>query len=140
VQLLVKIVSRGGNFLLNIGPSPDGDFDDTAYTRLKEIGAWLKINGEGIYNSRTLAPWSSGNIYLTQSKDSANVYAFYLGDVLPTEITIEKYVAKPGSRITILGRKEKLKWRQEGKNMVITAPPNIRGDYAITLKITKGGL
>jgi alpha-L-fucosidase len=141
VQLLVKIVSRGGNFLLNIGPSPNGDFDDTAYSRLKEMGAWLKINGEGIYNSRTIAPWSSGNVYLTQSKDSANVYAFVLGTekevTLPTEITIEKYKAQPGSRITILGRKETLQWRQDGRNMIISAPPEIRGDYAIALKISK---
>jgi alpha-L-fucosidase len=143
IQLLVKIVSRGGNFLLNVGPSPDGDWADTAYLRLKEMGGWLKVNGEGIYNSRTIAPWSSGNVYLTQSKDSANVYAFILADAnanavtLPTEITIEKYTAKPKSTISILGRKEKLKWRQDGKNLVITAPPNIKGEYAITLKISK---
>ena len=141
VQLLVKIVSRGGNFLLNVGPSPDGDWADTAYLRLKEMGAWLKTNGEGIYGSRTIAPWSSGNVYLTQSKDSANVYAFVLGEgkdvTLPTEIVIEKYTARPGSKVAILGRKEKLKWRQDGKNLVITAPPGIKGEYAITLKIAK---
>jgi len=145
VQLLVKIVSRGGNFLLNIGPSPEGDFDDTAYARLKEIGAWLKVNGEGIYNSRTIAPWSTSNglVYLTQSKDSANVYAFVLGDknqkevTLPTTITIERLTVRAGSRVSILGRKEKLKWKQEGKNLVITAPPGITGEHAITLKISR---
>jgi alpha-L-fucosidase len=145
IQLLVKIVSRGGNFLLNVGPSPEGDWADTAYLRLKEMGAWLKVNGEGIYNSRTIAPWSnsSGLVFLTQSRDSANVYAFVLANgnekdvTLPTEITIEKFTAKPKSTVTILGRKEKLKWRQDGKNIVITAPPNIKGEYAITLKISK---
>src|SRR4030095_10424426 len=45
IQLLVKVVSRGGNFLLNIGPGPDGDWDPIAYERLKEIGAWMKVNG-----------------------------------------------------------------------------------------------
>ena len=110
VQLLVKIVSRGGNFLLNVGPSPDGLWDDTVYSRLKEIGAWLRVNGEGIYGSRTIAPWSSGNVYLTQSRDSSDVYAFFLGEgkdvVLPAEVTIEKFTARPKSRVTILGRKE----------------------------------
>ncbi len=38
IHLLVEIVSKGGNFLLNIGPSAKGDFDETAYERLKEIG------------------------------------------------------------------------------------------------------
>jgi alpha-L-fucosidase len=145
VQLLVKIVSRGGNFLLNVGPSPDGDWADTAYLRLKEMGAWLKVNGEGIYNSRTIAPWSSvsGNVYLTQSKDSARVYAFFLGAgkdvVLPAEIPIERFTAKPKSSVTILGRKEKLKWRQDGKTMVILIPPALQnkpvGEHAIAFRI-----
>jgi alpha-L-fucosidase len=142
--MLVKIVSRGGNFLLNVGPSPDGDWDDTAYARLKEIGAWLKVNGEGIYNSRTIAPWSSGNIYLTQSKDSLDVYAFYLGEgkdvVLPAEITIEKFTARPKSTITILGRKEKLKWHNDGKKLVIEVPDALQnkpaGEYAVTFRIS----
>jgi N-acetyl-beta-hexosaminidase/alpha-L-fucosidase len=143
VQLLVKIVSRGGNFLLNIGPSPDGDFDDSAYARLKDIGAWIKVNGEGIYGSRTIAPWSSGNVYLTQSKDSAAVYAFFLSEgstvTLPALVTIDKFTAKPNSRITILGRKEKLKWHQNGKQLVIDIPAALQnkpiGDYAVTFKI-----
>jgi alpha-L-fucosidase len=59
VQLLVKIVSRGGNFLLNIGPGPDGDWDPVAYSRLKDIGNWMAINGEGIYNSKPMVPYST---------------------------------------------------------------------------------
>ena len=143
VQLLVKIVSRGGNFLLNIGPSPDGDWDDTAYARLKEIGAWLHVNGEGIYGSRTIYPWSSGNVYLTQTKDSSSVYAFYLGEdrtvVLPAQVTIDKFTAKPKSHITILGRKGEFKWHQNGKQLIIDIPPALRdkpiGDYVVTFKI-----
>ena len=144
VQLLVKIVSRGGNFLLNVGPSPEGDWDDTAYVRLKEMGAWLKINGEGIYNSRPLRPWSSGNVYLTQSKDSATQYAFYLGDtkdiILPAEITIDRFAPAKTSQVSIPGVKVKLKWRQEGKKMVIVVPPALRdkvvGEHAILFRIT----
>jgi N-acetyl-beta-hexosaminidase/alpha-L-fucosidase len=142
IQLLVKVVSRGGNFLLNIGPSPDGDFDDTAYSRLSEIGAWLNVNGEGIYGSRTISPWSSGNVYFTQTKDSSAVYAFVLGEgeskdiALPAEIVIEKFTAKPKSIVTILGRKGRLKWRQEGKKMIIEIPPGLNGEYAVTLKIS----
>lgn len=143
VQLLVKIVSRGGNFLLNIGPSPDGDWDDTAYARLKEIGAWLHVNGEGIYGSRTIYPWSSENVYLTQSKDSSAVYAFYLGAnqsvILPAQITIDKFTAKPKSHITILGRKGEFKWHQNGKQLIIDIPPALRdkpiGEHAVTFKI-----
>jgi len=46
VEKLVDIVSKGGNFLLNIGPGPDGALDTAAYTRLREMGTWIKTNGE----------------------------------------------------------------------------------------------
>jgi N-acetyl-beta-hexosaminidase/alpha-L-fucosidase len=144
VQLLVKIVSRGGNFLLNIGPSPEGDLADTAYLRLKEMGAWLKVNGEGIYNSHPVRPYSSGNVYLTQSKDSASVYAFFIGNgkevVLPAEITIDRYTPAPKSRVSVLGVKGTWKWRQEGRKMVILVPPAMQGkpvgEHVVTFRIS----
>jgi alpha-L-fucosidase len=144
VHLLVKIVSRGGNFLLNVGPSPEGDWDDTAYSRLKEMGAWLKVNGEGIYNSKPVRPYSSGNVYLTQSKDGAAIYAFYLSEakdvVLPAEVTIDGVKFNPKSKISLLGFKEKLKARQEGKKLIISIPAGLQnkpiGEYAVTLKIS----
>ena len=143
IQLLVKIVSRGGNFLLNVGPSPEGDWDDTAYVRLKEMGAWLKINGEGIYNSKPEKPYSSGNVYLTQSKDGATVYAFYLGDqkdiILPAEVTIDKLNPAKNSRISLLGYKANLKWKQEGKQLVISIPASLQnktiGQHAVVFRI-----
>jgi len=143
IHLLVKIVSRGGNFLLNVGPSPEGDWDDTAYSRLKEMGAWLKVNGEGIYNSKPVRPWSSGNVYLTQSKDGASVYAFYLGEtkevVLPAEVAIEGYKAGAKSRISLLGFKGTLKGRQEGKKFVISIPAALQNkviaEHAVVFKI-----
>ena len=51
---LVDVVSKNGNLLLNVGPKGDGSIPDEDTRILKEIGAWLKINGEAIYNSK---PW-----------------------------------------------------------------------------------
>jgi hexosaminidase len=143
VQLLVKIVSRGGNFLLNIGPSPEGDFSDTAYLRLKEIGAWIKTNGEGIYGSHPIRPYSSENVYLTQSKDSSAVYAFYLSSgrdvTLPAEITIDRFTPAAGSKLTMLGSSQKFKWKMDGKKMVIQVPKALQGktvgEHAVAFKI-----
>ncbi|HEV3414995.1 MAG TPA: family 20 glycosylhydrolase [Puia sp.] len=145
IQLLVKIVSRGGNLLLNIGPSPDGDWDDTAYARLKEIGAWMAINGEAIYGTHPIRPYASTNICLTQSKDSLSTFAFYLSDpanpdiILPAEISIDHFTPAAKSRVTLLGTRTKLKWREENKNMIITIPPTLQnkpiGQYAVVLLI-----
>jgi len=49
IRQLVEIASKGGNFLLNIGPRPDGTIQPEFVERLKQIGAWLKVNGEAIY-------------------------------------------------------------------------------------------
>jgi alpha-L-fucosidase len=51
IRNLVKIVARGGNYLLNIGPKPDGTFPPECVERLQEIGQWMKVNGEAIYDS-----------------------------------------------------------------------------------------
>ena len=52
VQLLAKVVGRDGNFLLNVGPRPDGQIDPPQAQRLQEIGDWLAKNGESIYGTR----------------------------------------------------------------------------------------
>lgn len=54
VCYLVDVVSKNGNLLLNIGPKGDGSIPEEDTKILKEIGAWLKVNGEAIYNSK---PW-----------------------------------------------------------------------------------
>jgi len=54
IKMLVDIVSKNGNLLLNVGPMPDGKIPEVQKEVLLGIGEWLEINGEGIYGSR---PW-----------------------------------------------------------------------------------
>lgn len=58
---LCDIASKGGNFLLNVGPTADGTIPEASVTRLREIGRWMKTNGESIYGTRaspfTKLPW-----------------------------------------------------------------------------------
>lgn len=54
IHNLCAIVSRGGNYLLNIAPSPSGELDSAAYVRLAEIGAWMSVNGEAIYGTEPI--------------------------------------------------------------------------------------
>ncbi len=65
VIMLVDLVSRGGNLLLDIGPQADGTIPVVMVDRLTRIGQWLKINGDAIYGTRpwkTTRQWSSGEI------------------------------------------------------------------------------
>jgi len=74
IHELIAIVSRGGNLLLNVGPTADGRIPAIMQQRLIDIGEWLKVNGEGIFKTR---PWirsqeKETNIYYTSNVE--NVY------------------------------------------------------------------
>jgi alpha-L-fucosidase len=51
IRNLIDCASKGGNYLLNVGPTPEGVFPDASIKRLKEIGDWMKINGQAIYGT-----------------------------------------------------------------------------------------
>ena len=72
----MDIVGKGGNFLLNVGPQPDGQLPAAALSRLEEIGDWMKVNGEAIYGTRPIAPYKDGQVVFTSKGQT--VYAIYL--------------------------------------------------------------
>lgn len=121
VQLLVKIVSRGGNLLMNIGPGPDGDWDPEAYKRLQGIGEWININGEAIYGSKAVAPYSDGNVYYSQSKNGKAIYAFVIGNGeqvnVPAAMDIKLDNVKGLKKVTLLGSKQSIKWKANGNGV-----------------------
>lgn len=67
LQLLIRTAGRDGNFLLNVGPRADGEIDPPQAERLREIGAWLKQNGESIYGTRG-GPWLPGDYGVSTHK------------------------------------------------------------------------
>ncbi|MCF7974486.1 MAG: alpha-L-fucosidase, partial [Phycisphaerae bacterium] len=72
VRNLIDIASKGGNYLLNIGPLPDGTFPQTSVERLRSMGQWMSVNGESLYGTQAALfrpTWGrvtrkSGTLYL----------------------------------------------------------------------------
>ena len=110
---------------MNIGPGPDGQLDPQAYSRLEEIGMWMKINGEAIYGSRMCQPFGEGDkIRFTQSKDGKTHYIF-LFDAPLANITISKAFFNKGAKLNMLGYKKTLKWKATSDGVLVTFPPGI---------------
>jgi alpha-L-fucosidase len=129
VHTLVTVVSGGGNFLLNVAPDANGELDPTAYERLRDIGAWMRVNGEGIHGTRRGDIPSTKKIRHTRSRDGDVRYAFFLleeGEPVPTNIVLPGVVLKPGATVTALGADNALEWKTEGDGMRITIPDTVR--------------
>ncbi|NJD22247.1 MAG: alpha-L-fucosidase [Melioribacter sp.] len=131
INILVNIVSKGGNLLLNIAPSPEGTWDDEAYARLKELGIWMKINNEAIYNTRPITPYGEGKVCFTQLKDGT-VYAIYLTDenekTIPAEIKLPPSVVGNKSTVVLLGSKVKLNLEKVGSNFIVYIPQALQNN------------
>jgi alpha-L-fucosidase len=144
IHLLVDIVAKGGNFLLNVGPSPEGELAPDAYQRMQDIGAWMKINSEAIYNTRPVSPYKEGKICFTSLKDGT-VYAIYLADEneteLPATIRLSGVAPAKGANLKLLGTDVPLHWKRDGNGAVINiseeARSRERGKFAWTIKISK---
>lgn len=145
IHLLIRIVSRGGNLLLNVGPSPEGEWSDTVFQRMQEIGNWLKINGTGIYGSKPLPPYEKENFVYTSSKDGKSKFIFVMSNpetehvAFPDEIEIAPDWVNPKTKISVAGStvKPRISTR-DGKTFLqfpkkITGKENGRHALMITL-------
>lgn len=146
IQMLIDIVCKGGNLLLNIAPGPKGQWHDEAYLRLKEMGDWMKVNGEAIYGTRAIAPYKESKICFTNKEKEGILYAIYLADkdesVIPKEIDIKSFQAAKNSKVYLLGSDKALKWQKKGDGIVINVPESLAKNppckFAWAFKVKKG--
>jgi alpha-L-fucosidase len=128
IHLLVDIVAKGGNMLLNVGPRPDGTLPEVAVSRLEAIGRWMDVNAEAIHGTRPVAPYKVGQVALTRKRHT--VYAIYLaaaGEKSPPAVArVPTLSPQPGTEIHLLGIQQKCDWRLDGDGLVIDVPADAR--------------
>jgi alpha-L-fucosidase len=126
IHTLVRIVAKGGNFLLGIGPDHTGELVPEVYERLEAIGEWMKVNSQAIYGTRPLAPCQEGNFCYTQSKDGATKYALLLineNEMPPEKVTLPASFTGDYEELQLLGYSGTLTLTggPEGKTVIL--PP-----------------
>ncbi len=156
---LIDVVSKNGCLLLNVAPNKHGVIPEPQQVILKEIGAWLKINGEAIYETRPFEVFGQGPTNASMklhgnsheegftaddfryTKNGQNVYAFWLKtddrkvivlDALGAE---DRIINDAVLNVSLLGTNEEIKWIQQKNELVIELPKHIDLKNAICFKI-----
>jgi alpha-L-fucosidase len=146
IHLLVDIVGKGGNLLLNVGPRPDGTLPAEALARMREIGAWMKVNGEAIHGTRPIAPYKEDQVVFTRKGDS--VYAILLAssdsEGPPPGVTFRSLRPADGSKVRLLGVEEPMSWSVGSDGMTtINVPQTVQSSppcrHAFVFRFTKAG-
>ncbi|MBT2560998.1 MULTISPECIES: alpha-L-fucosidase [unclassified Pedobacter] len=121
VDMLVNTVDRGGNMLLNVGPDPDGVIPPTHVARLKEVGDWLKKNGQGIYGTRP-GPFQPVDNYYGSTHKGNKIYVHLVK--MPdgsSEIKLPALNKVVSSSKVLDG--PKVKFKQDNNGITLTIDP-----------------
>jgi len=140
IHELIDIVSRGGNLLLNVGPMADGIIPVIMQERLNDIGLWLKVNGEAIYETRKMTidkqKRTKEEVYFTSKKKELFCIFTKWTDTIEINLLKEENVKD----ISLLGYDGLLEWKLSENNKLIIKIPKLTIDeipcmHAWTLKI-----
>jgi len=123
IHLLMQNVSRNGTMLLNLTQHGRGDLDSQVVRICKDVGAWLKINGEAVYGSRPFEVFGEDSVYYTRNK--GNVYAAVLnwktGPITLNGLHADGSTLGKVSKVELLGSDLSLKFVQDDKGLTVTS-------------------
>jgi len=116
INMLAENKAKGGNLLINVGPDPTGVIPFEQERVFQELGLWMFVNDEAIYNTRACPVAGSKEMWFTRSKDGKTVYVILSGYVeenkLPfmkrKEILVKELKATSSTKISVLGVAPKL--------------------------------
>ncbi|HMH24534.1 MAG TPA: alpha-L-fucosidase [Puia sp.] len=140
IHNLVDIASKGGNYLLNVGPKPDGTFPEQSVQNLKEIGDWMKINSESIYATQAspLAPLPWGRCTQKDTKEGTILYLSVFDWPAGGKLVVPG-VKNPATSAKLLAGSKELKTETTADGLVIDVPGEPVNKIATVVKLVLKG-
>jgi alpha-L-fucosidase len=140
IHNLCDIASKGGNYLLNVGPDALGRIPQPSIDRLKSVGAWMKVNGEAIYSTHAspigMLPWGR----CTQKELKGNTILYLSVFDWPSNgQLIVPGLSGQVKKVELLTDRSVLKSAKDGENLSITLPVNAPDKIASVIKVTFKG-
>src|SRR5262249_24524572 len=139
IRLLIDIVSKNGNLLLNVGPCADGSIHELQRRCLLGLGAWLEGNGEAIHGSR---PWTRAEsttrdgIPVRFTQKQKTLCAILRKPRRETELAIRDLRVAPASEVRLLSDGSRLGWRQDGGDLIVVLAAPLAQGAAHTFAIS----
>ncbi|MFW9950494.1 MAG: alpha-L-fucosidase [Candidatus Thorarchaeota archaeon] len=138
IHLLIDIVSKNGNLLLNVGPKADGSIPDLQKKAILGIGEWLEMNGEAIFETR---PWiradgeTEDKIPIRFTQKGETLYIHLLTDFIGPEVVINDLRITENAKLELLGNEELLKWQAKDESLQVFIPSDLKRSSAYVLKV-----
>lgn len=140
IRNLVDIASKGGNYLLNVGPTAEGEFPPEAVARLKDIGDWMRVNGDSIYDTEASVfqglPW--GRTTTRRTGDKTSLFLQVFDWPKDGKLVVPAIANKPVSA-KLLGSTEHLTAQREGQNIVVSLPSTAPSEICSTVELVIDG-
>jgi alpha-L-fucosidase len=141
IRNLIDIASKSGNFLLNVGPKADGTIPIESINGLREMGAWMKINGEAIYETKgsPFAPVAWGRC-TRKEKDGNTILYFHVFDWPKNGRLVLPQLSNEIKSASVLGGKQKIKVSNQDNLPVLSIGEKAPDPIASVIKVEVKGI
>lgn len=140
IRNLLDIASKGGNFLLNVGPTDLGEFPAESINILAKMGEWMRVNGEAVYGTKA-SPWGLfewGRCTVKETRDGTSIYFSVFNWPADGKLTIPSFTNKVVSA-KLVATGGKVKASADGTNLVLTLPAAAPDPVASVVRVDVRG-